>query len=169
MNVLLLDRDGVLVSRRVYDYLPEHMVPLPGVVAGLQRFRDAGYRFFVLSNQSGVGRGLQTMESVIACNDKLTRTLKEEDVHIQQCLFCPHIEEDRCNCRKPKTGMWEELVRHHALQPSDCLMVGDRPADIMLGNNIGCPTVLVGTTDEECPEPTYRAKDLDDLADQLLA
>ncbi len=169
MPVLLLDRDGVLVARRTYDYEPKHMVPLPGSITGLQRFGDAGYRFFVLSNQSGVGRGLQTQESVVACNEALKAVFQEHGVMITECLFCPHTEDMHCPCRKPKTGMWEELRARYGLTAEECLMVGDRPADIALGNAIGCPTALIGVTTEECPEQTYRALDLLHLVEQVLS
>ena len=143
MKNLLLDRDGVLNANRHYDYTPETMVLLPGVIEGLKRFTDAGWEFFVVSNQSGVGRGLVTEESVRACNERLREMLAKEGIILTDIVYCPHHPDDHCSCRKPALGMWHQLAKKHGLTPVSCVMVGNSRSDIAFGRAIGCRTALV--------------------------
>ncbi len=167
-SALLLDRDGVLIAEEGHQYSPASIATLPGVVEGLGRFRDAGYIFFIVSNQSGIGRGLTTEREVEACNAKLVSLLQEEGIIITDTAYCPHHPDDHCGCRKPKTGMWNLLSARHGLKPESCIMVGNRESDIVFGRNIGCRTALIGPAPSSI-SPDYTAHDLPTLADLLLA
>ncbi len=142
MKVLLLDRDGVLTEERPSDdYKPQNMAILPGVVEGLRPFRE--WTLFMVSNQSAVGRGKATREQVEACNEFVHSRLKKEGVELADIIYCPHRPDDNCNCRKPKTGMWDTLRTRHQLNDTTCVMVGNRESDMQFGKNIAAFTVYV--------------------------
>ncbi len=169
MKTLLLDRDGVLTVERDYDYRPETMELLPGVIEGLKRLSD--WQLFVVSNQSGIGRGLTTVENVEACNQWLTDRLKSEGIELRAIAYCPHQPEDKCACRKPAVGMWELLQKKYDLNVEECWMVGNRGSDIEFGQAVGCRTALVVDPHhgDGGTRPDFRIQNLEELADILTA
>ena len=167
MNTLLLDRDGVLNVELDYAYTPETMRLLPGVAEGLRQFK--GWRLFVVSNQSAVGRGLTTSENVDACHAQLRKLLEAEDISVGYIVYCPHRPDEHCLCRKPNIGMWDQLAARYHLKPEDCAMVGNRDSDIAFARAIGCLSVRVA--DSRYPlaaPPDVYVTDLPELADVLL-
>jgi D-glycero-D-manno-heptose 1,7-bisphosphate phosphatase len=141
---ILFDRDGTLIEDRHYLSDPAQVALLPGVAQALRRLSQ-GARLFVVSNQSGVGRGYFSLESVHACNARLAQLLAAHDLHFTDMLFCPHSPEDGCPCRKPRTGMWEELRERHGLHPAHTAMIGDKHDDVRFGLAAGLHAVLVLT------------------------
>ena len=142
---ILLDRDGTLIEDRHYLSDPARVTLLPGVADALCRLSRAGCRLFVASNQSGVGRGYFDLESVHACNARLTQLLVAHDVHFTDMLLCPHSPEEGCACRKPRTGMWETLRGRHGLHAAHTAIIGDKHDDVRFGRAAGLCTVLVLT------------------------
>jgi len=145
MRDILFDRDGTLIADRHYLADPAQVTLLPGVVPALRRLLQAGCRLFVVSNQSGVGRGYFSLESAQACNERLAQLLAAHDVHVTDMLLCPHSPEEGCACRKPRTGMWDVLRGRHGLQAEHTAMVGDKCDDVRFGRAAGLRTVLVLT------------------------
>lgn len=129
-QAILLDRDGTLIEDRHYLYDPAGVVLLPGVGKGLARLSAAGCRLFLVSNQSGIGRGYFTEESVRACQKRLDELLLETGVRLEDAVWCPHAPEAHCRCRKPLPGLWEQLRERHGLDPRRCLMIGDKEDDL---------------------------------------
>jgi histidinol-phosphate phosphatase family protein len=164
----LFDRDGTLLDNVPYNGDPQAVRPLPGAKAALDRLRSAGLRLGVVSNQSGIARGLLSREAVDRVNARVDELLGPFDTW----QICPHGERDRCACRKPRPGMI--LAAAHALgvQPQQCVMVGDIGADIGAGLSAGAASVLVPTPDTLAPEiedaPVVRA-DLAGAVDWILA
>jgi D-glycero-D-manno-heptose 1,7-bisphosphate phosphatase len=152
IQTILLDRDGTLIEERHYLRDPAQVALVPGVAAPMRLLADMGCRFFLASNQSGIGRGLLTVDDYRAVHARLEALLHAEGVSIDGAAFCPHAPKDACQCRKPRTGMWEELSGRFGLRPETTVMVGDKTADIAFGQAIGCAeTALVLTghgTDE---------------------
>ena len=142
---ILLDRDGTLIEDRHYLSDPAQVVLLPGVAPALRRLSQAGCRLFVVSNQSGVGRGYFSLESAHACNERLAQLLAAHDAHVTDMLLCPHSPEEGCACRKPRTGMWDALRGRHGLQAAHTAMIGDKCDDVRFGRAAGLRTVLVLT------------------------
>ncbi|WP_369404511.1 D-glycero-alpha-D-manno-heptose-1,7-bisphosphate 7-phosphatase [Salidesulfovibrio brasiliensis] len=99
----------------------------------------------MLTNQSGVGRGIYTEDDVRACNDRMIALLRDEGVELEAIYHCPHAPEENCACRKPATGLMEKAAERLGFEPADAWMVGDKEADIRLGRNCGARTVLVRT------------------------
>ena len=137
ISSLLLDRDGTLIKDKHYLAKPSGVDLLPGVGEALGALARQGIRFFLVSNQSGIGRGMFSMEAAIACNERLAALLDRFGVRFTDMLFCPHAPENECDCRKPATGMWETLQKRHNLAAEDCLMVGDKPEDMEFGARAG--------------------------------
>lgn len=134
---LLLDRDGTLIKDKHYLADPSKVELLPGVAKTLQSLARKGVRFFLVSNQSGIGRGIFPKEAAIAVNERLGLLLAPYGVVFTDMLFCPHAPEDGCDCRKPATGMWLTLQERYGLQAAECLMVGDKSEDMRFAANAG--------------------------------
>ena len=140
---ILFDRDGTLIEDRHYLSDPAQVTLLPGVARALRRLSLSGCRLFVVSNQSGVGRGYFSLESVQACNARLAQILAAHGVHFADMLLCPHSPEEGCICRKPQTGMWDMLRERHGLHAAHTAMIGDKLDDVRFGRSVGLYTVLV--------------------------
>jgi len=173
---ILLDRDGTLIVERHYLSNPDDVELTPGAGEGLRLLRDAGCRFILITNQSGVGRGMFPKEDVDRVHVRLVELLEAEGVHLDGIFYCPHAPEAGCDCRKPKTGLVRQAEETLSveLKGPDCVMIGDKPADVELGRAINARTILVrsgyGTKAEqngEC-EPEFIADDLLDAARTLL-
>ncbi|MEF8823299.1 MAG: HAD-IIIA family hydrolase [Desulfohalobiaceae bacterium] len=189
---LLLDRDGTIIQERHYLSRPEDVELLPVAASSLKRLSNAGFRLFLLSNQSGIGRGYFTesdLKEVQAC---LEQMLGPYGVTFQGQLHCPHAPQQGCPCRKPRRGLWDSLREQFGLRAERSLIVGDKMADVGFGKNAGlAATVLVltghGTSEARelgIPEPSGRwcelenasprqwpdvvARDLDAVSDWLL-
>lgn len=134
---LLLDRDGTLIKDKHYLADPEGVELLPGVGDALAALSRQGTRFFLLSNQSGVGRGMFGQEAVLACNERLAALLAPYGVRFADMLFCPHSPEEACLCRKPAVGMWRTLEQRHGLKAEDSLMIGDKEEDMRFASAAG--------------------------------
>lgn len=145
-HTILLDRDGTLIEECHYLRDPKQVALIPGSSAPWRRLAGLGCRFFLISNQSGIGRSLLTLDDYNAVQARLMDLLAAAHCSLQDAVFCPHTPEENCACRKPRIGLWQELVRRHALHAEECVMIGDNIADIHFGQNMGCAqTVLVLT------------------------
>ena len=144
---LLLDRDGTVIKDKHYLADPEGVDLLPGVAKALGALSRRGVRLFLVSNQSGVGRGLFPRQAVMDCNARLNCLLAPYGVLIADSVFCPHAPEENCLCRKPGLGMWEDLRQRHGLSPESTAMIGDKPEDMAFAagaNLAGRILVLTG-------------------------
>ncbi len=153
LPALFLDRDGVLIEE--VEYLAElGLVKLiPGAAAAVRRANDAGWRVVVVSNQSGVARGL-ILESFLAdVHREIARQLLDEaGAVIDGFYYCPHhptegqgIYRIDCDCRKPKSGMLLRAARELGIDLAQSWMIGDRRTDLEAGAAAGCRTILVRT------------------------
>jgi D-glycero-D-manno-heptose 1,7-bisphosphate phosphatase len=130
ITTLLFDRDGTLIEDKHYLSDPAGVVLLPGAGEALSLLSRRGFRFFLVSNQSGIGRGLFSLEDALACNAALAERLADFGVTLEDALFCPHAPEERCLCRKPGTALWETLKERHGLRSGAAIMVGDKAEDM---------------------------------------
>lgn len=143
---VFLDRDGTVIVDKHYLADPAGVELLPHAAEGMAALAAAGMRLFVVTNQSGIGRGYFTEAAYHACHAALERCLHEAGVSIEGTAFCPHGPEDECECRKPRVGMWRALAEEFGLIPANAAMVGDKMDDILFGRAAGFPlTVLVLT------------------------
>ncbi len=142
---VFLDRDGTLIVDQHYPKDPEKVVLLPHVPEALKLMEQKGYWLFVISNQSGVGRGLITDLQFRAVHERASSLLKDSGVQIQEFAYCLHRPEDQCNCRKPKTGLIHEEFLGKKIDWKKSFAVGDKVSDLILGEAIGGKGALVLT------------------------
>ncbi len=143
---VFLDRDGTLNYDPGYLKVAAELKLLPGVGPALARLKGAGARLVVVTNQSGVGRGIFTLKDLEAIHARLEGLLEQEDVALDAIYFCPHHPDDGCRCRKPEAGMVERAVSELHLDLRRSYLIGDHARDIQLAHRVGAKAILV--TDE---------------------
>jgi HAD superfamily hydrolase (TIGR01662 family) len=164
---VLFDRDGTLVVDVPYNGDPDLVRPAPGARAALERLRAAGVPTAVISNQSGIGRGLLTRGQVAAVNARIERLLGP----VGPWLVCPHAPGDGCACRKPSAGLVLQAAAELGVDPARCAVVGDIGADVEAARAAGARPVLVPTAQtlpEEVAAAPEVAADLGAAVDRLL-
>ncbi len=140
-TAVLLDRDGTLVVDVPYNGDPALVVPMPGARAALDRLRAAGVPTAVVSNQSGIARGLLDRAQVDAVNARVEELLGP----LGPVLVCPHGPGDGCACRKPAPGLVLAAAAALGVDPAGCVVVGDIGADVGAAAAAGARSVLVPT------------------------
>lgn len=147
-DALFLDRDGTLIAERGFLADPKGVRLAPGAASLLARFAAEGTRLFVVSNQSGVARGLTTWDEVNAVNAEVERRLAVRGVPLAGWLVCPHHPEGRvkeyavaCRCRKPGTLLHRRALRRHGLSAERSAVVGDKWDDVGAGLALGALAV----------------------------
>ncbi len=136
-SAVFLDRDGTLIEDAHYLSDPEQIRLLPGVIRALRRLGMAGYSLVVISNQSGIARGLFTREQLDAVNRRFSELLENESISLNGIYCCPHHPreggKDRvdCNCRKPRSGLFEQAAKELSIDLGRSIAIGDRVRDIL--------------------------------------
>ncbi|MFT4040781.1 MAG: HAD-IIIA family hydrolase [Thermomicrobiales bacterium] len=164
---LFLDRDGTLVEPRHYPALPADLILSEGIGPLLRRFQDAGWALIVITNQSGLARGLFTPDALDAMHVYLRQMLRAWDVELTGIQYCPHHPEGTvdglavaCACRKPQPGMLLTAAREHGVDLARSWMIGDILDDVEAGNRAGCHTALVDLGTESPPASANRQPDI---------
>ena len=175
MKLILLDRDGVINhDSDHYIKSPSEWKALPGSIEAIARLHQADYRIVVATNQSGIGRGLFDMATFNAMNDKMMELVFRQGGRIDALFFCPHTAEEKCNCRKPNTGMFEEIALRYHTELKGVPCVGDSLRDLQAGEAVGAQPILVLTgkgkkteKDGGMPRKTQIFADLAEVARHL--
>ena len=142
---MLIDRDGTLIVHKHYLHRPEEVELVRGAAAALRQAQDAGWGLVVVSNQSGVGQGLFEANDVLAVHDRIDELLETDGVKISGYYWSPDAPGSESSTRKPAPGMALAAAGEHGFDVSDCVVVGDNEADILLGNRLHAVSVLVQT------------------------
>jgi D-glycero-D-manno-heptose 1,7-bisphosphate phosphatase len=142
---IVLDRDGTIIEEREYLAEPEQVKLIPGVGAALRELKQMGFGLVVITNQSGVGRGLFDEAQLKRVHERLCRELDAEGVHLDGLYVCPHTPDDDCCCRKPKLGLIQKAAEELGFSLEKCIVIGDKASDIEMGHLIGALTFLVRT------------------------
>jgi L-threonylcarbamoyladenylate synthase len=141
---VFLDRDGTLIEDRGHLRDPGDVVFFPETVAALQRLQ-AHARLFIVTNQSGIGKGLVSADEANRVNRYVAEQLRLQGVHIEQVYCCPHRREDNCSCMKPNPRFIEQAARDYHLDISRSFAVGDHPHDVRFAENAGASGIYVLT------------------------
>ena len=144
-KALFWDRDGTLIVHRPYLRDPAEVELLPGVRETLVRARADGYLLFLLTNQSGIGRGWFTRDDVEACNNRMFELLDLPAPGFSGICVAPEAPEEPPVYRKPSPRYLHEMIARHALDPGACWMIGDSLSDVQAGLSAGIRAVLLGT------------------------
>jgi D-glycero-D-manno-heptose 1,7-bisphosphate phosphatase len=174
-RAVFLDRDGVLnYNRSDHIKSPDEYVPIPGAAPAVALLNEAGWVVIVVSNQSGLGRGLFDQPALDAVMAKMRAVLEAAGGNIDGVYYCPHAPGAGCDCRKPQPGMLLRAGREHRLDLEHSYLVGDQAGDIECGRAVGARTILVKTgLPEEGPDvrvtrPDHVAKDLGEAVAWIL-
>ncbi len=164
---VLLDRDGTLVEDVPYNGDPARVRPVPGAAEALARLRAAGVPLALVSNQSGIARGLLTIDQVEAVN----RRLEELVGPLGPWLVCPHGPDEGCDCRKPAPGLVLAAAAALGVDPVDCALIGDIGPDVEAARAAGARAILVptpATLPHEVAEAPEVAETLEEAVDLLI-
>jgi len=176
MKLVILDRDGVVnYDSKQFIKSPAEWRPIPGSIDAIAKLSQAGYRVIIATNQSGIGRGLFDMDTLNAIHEKMHRTVQQAGGRIDAIFYCPHAIEADCQCRKPRTGMFERIARCFNVDLVGTPSVGDSLRDLQAAAAVGARPLLVltgkgtQTQAEDClPEGTQVFPDLATAAEEIL-
>ena len=168
---LFLDRDGVICQERnlFYGGTPvtraEDLEFFPRTEEAFQRMARLDFKLVIVTNQSAIGRGELSREEFERMNEKINQMLGKYGRRFDGIYVCPHVPEENCDCRKPKTGMLLRAERELEIRLRDSIVIGDKTSDIKMGIDAGCRTGLVktgyGGRDKLCKvEPDFISDDL---------
>ena len=145
MKALFLDRDGIINIDHGYVYKTDNFEFTEGIFDLVKLFSDAGYLIFVVTNQSGIGRGYYREADFKKLTSWMKKEFETHEIPIEAVYYCPHAPEANCHCRKPETGMIEEALKEYPIDLSASWMIGDKQSDIDLAHNAGIGhTIAVG-------------------------
>src|SRR5438874_10312063 len=140
---VFIDRDGTIMQDADYCSNPQKVKIFPGIPEALQRLKSNGFKLIVITNQSGIGRGLFTIEQYRAVEAEVLRQLG--DGLIDATYFCPDVPGQHSSCRKPAPGMIVQATREHGIDLSRSFFIGDKEIDAECGRNAGVRTIRVRT------------------------
>ena len=173
-RAVFLDRDGTINKDTGYLHKIKDFRILPGAFKALKKISEK-YLLFIVTNQSGIGRNRFKSNDVERLNNYIEERMKKNSVHIKKIYYCPHLEKDRCICRKPETFFLEMAKKEFNIDLKASYVIGDKESDIMLGKNAGCRTVLVLTgkikkkdSENISAKPDIIARNLSEAADMIL-
>lgn len=158
---VVLDRDGVINHESVeFIKSPDEWEPLSGSLDAIAALSKAGFRLAVATNQSGVGRGLYTLDVLQAIHEKMISKVHEAGGKIEGIFFCPHLPEAGCRCRKPKPGMLRQAADLFGCDPADLTIIGDSMRDLEAADAVGAKSILVRTgfgqrTETQLPKDSH--------------
>jgi len=159
--LVILDRDGV-INRDSVEFIksPEEFLPLPGSIEAIAALTQAGYRVVVASNQSGLGRGLFSVETLDKIHAKLHAHVTAAGGRVLEIFYCPHKPDEGCRCRKPLPGLFEKIAERFACDLNGVPAIGDSMRDLEAAEAAGAQPILVRTGNGKKTESKLRASDL---------
>ncbi|UCC73147.1 MAG: HAD family hydrolase [Gemmatimonadota bacterium] len=168
-----LDRDGTIIEERGDLGDPEGVALLPGAAEAIRRLKDAGLVVVLVTNQSGIARGMFTRDDFEAVQQRLFELLKASDAGLDDAYYCPHHPDvdGPCYCRKPASGMYRLAAEKLSINLSRSFYVGDRWRDVAVSEEVGGTPFLLatGAGGQGAPDGYGRVRDLAEAADRILA
>jgi D-glycero-D-manno-heptose 1,7-bisphosphate phosphatase len=153
-DAVFLDRDGTVIEDAHYIKSPDQVRLISGAAEAVKRINDAKILVIVVTNQSGIGRGLITVDDYKAVRDRFHQLLATHGAHIDASYFCPDhpARTGPASCRKPATKMFEDAMRDFDLSPANVAYIGDRWRDVAAAKTLGGRGIMIPsamTTDED--------------------
>lgn len=179
-KLVIVDRDGTInIDSDDYIKSADEWQPYPNALQAIARLNHAGWHVVVATNQSGLGRGLFDMSTLNAMHEKMHRSLATVGARVDAVFFCPHTPEEACACRKPGSGLFEQIKDRYGRNLDGVANVGDSLRDLQAGAALGCEPHLVLTgkgqafrdrpLTDQFPANTHVHEDLLAFADWFLA
>lgn len=145
-KLVILDRDGVInFDSDQFIKSPDEFKIIPGTLESIAKLNQHGIKVVIATNQSGIGRSLFDMDTLNLIHKKLHTSLAEVGGRIEAIFFCPHVDSDNCECRKPKNGMFLEIAETFNISLHGIFAVGDSLRDLQAAFSVGCQPILVLT------------------------
>jgi histidinol-phosphate phosphatase family protein len=164
-KVVILDRDGTLVVDRPYQHDPDALEFEAGAAEGLRWLHMRGHRLVVITNQSGIGRGLFSVASLAAVHARLRQMVGAAGADLAGIYYCPHAPESGCSCRKPEQGLMQLASAELGFDPRGAIVIGDKPSDVEFGRRAGAMSILLAAPGSEVASRS----DADAVVPNLLA
>lgn len=169
-SAAFLDRDGTILHDPGYPSDPEAVELLPGAAEAIARLNAAGVPVLVVTNQSGIGRGLLGVEEFLAVQRAAERKLRAASARVDGVYYCPHDpEREPCACRKPGLGLYRRAADERGIRLPDALFIGDRVRDVLPALELGGAGWLLRGGGETPPPGIGLAEDLRDAVERALA
>jgi D-glycero-D-manno-heptose 1,7-bisphosphate phosphatase len=162
-KTVILDRDGTIVVDRHYLNDPDGLSFLPGAANALRWLTEHDYRLVIITNQSGIGRGLLSVERLRQIHDRLDQMVLHAGARLDGIYFCPHRPDENCACRKPQTGLLIRAASELGFDMSSVIVIGDKDSDVELGQRVSAPTILIGNAEVSAASatvPDFTVRDL---------
>ncbi len=141
-KAIFLDRDGVINVEKNYLYKVEDFEFIDGVFDTLNYLQKLGFKLFIITNQSGIGRGYYTQDDFNKLTSWMVKEFEKKDIIISQVEVCPHAPNEECNCRKPNTGMIDNILKNHKINLEKSWLIGDKESDILCAKNSGIKNTI---------------------------
>ena len=175
MKIIFLDRDGV-INRDPgfggYVTCCEEFEFLPGAFEAIKRLNQSGYEVIVISNQGGVAKGLYALKDLDKITKNMLGEIEKAGGKIRSVHYCPHKDEDNCNCRKPKTGLFSQATKGLQVNFTNTFFVGDNRRDVLAAKAIGCKSIFVLSGNTKLEEldvrPDFVARNLLEAVDKIV-
>jgi D-glycero-D-manno-heptose 1,7-bisphosphate phosphatase len=166
---IFLDRDGTIIVDKNYLNDPNQVEFLPQAVEALKELQTMGYKLIVVTNQSGIARGIVSEENLHKIHRRINEFLLPQGITIDAYYFSPHAADSDHPTRKPNPGMIEQAIKDHKVNRAKSWMIGDRMSDVQAGHNAKMRTVLLSTAQANVtsPEPDLACDTLLDFVEYL--
>lgn len=142
-RAVFFDRDATLIEDKHYMHKVEDIVYYDDSFTALERLQSKNYKLFIVTNQSGIGRGMFSEDQMHEVHKQIVADYKDQDIIIEDIAFCPHSPEQKCVCRKPSPKMILDLAKRHDIDLSKSFMIGDKISDAKAGENSGATGLLL--------------------------
>lgn len=148
--LIILDRDGV-INEESHEYIksPEEWVPIPGSIAAIAKLKQAGFTVAVATNQSGIARGLYTETTLAEIHKKMSAELAKWGESFDLIVYCPHLPDDYCQCRKPQAGLYKKIAAALNMPLNQAICIGDSLRDLQAAESVEAKPMLVLTGNGE--------------------
>lgn len=146
IELIILDRDGVInYDSKDYIKSPAELEIIPGSISAIAKLKYAGFKVAIATNQSGIGRGYFTTNTLHAMHDKISSLLQEQNATVDTINYCPHLPTENCLCRKPLPALLTRAMTQLKINNTKTIMVGDSEKDLAAAKNANCNAALVLT------------------------
>ena len=158
IKTIFLDRDGVINKEINYLYKIEDFKFISGVFEACQYLRKLNYEIIIVTNQSGIGKGIYQKVDFLTLMKWMIKQFKNQSIEILDVFFCPHNPSSNCKCRKPKPGMLLESFDKYRIDMNHSWMIGDKESDIQAANKAGIENTILVKSGHKINETNSKAK-----------
>jgi D-glycero-D-manno-heptose 1,7-bisphosphate phosphatase len=171
IKTIFLDRDGVINKDYKYLYKIKDFIFIEGVFEACSHFQNLGYEIIIVTNQSGIQRGFYTENDYKTLTQWMIKQFQNNNIKILDIFHCPHGPRSKCDCRKPKPGMFDEAKNKYKINMNKSWMIGDSERDIGAANSAGITKTILVRSGQKINEETSKSLyTLDSIknADQII-